>query len=184
MVSNAAVLQKLNWPAQPAINKIDTHHHLVHDFYAKAVADVGARRKDRAASVRNSDSNSSGFGFFANLPSLLDTSAALAALTYALDTLHTDGVVLFMRYGDANACLGHPSIEPIWAELHRRKAVGSIRPTHPVDTHSVNERMPQPVIDYPHETTRAAMDISRPGRGRSIPMLKSCCRMRAGRCRS
>lgn len=62
-----------------------------------------------AAELR--DRNPQRFGFFASLPSLLDTDAALSEITYALDTLHADGVTLFTRYGDSNVYLGHPSLE-------------------------------------------------------------------------
>lgn len=31
----------LQWPKQPPVNKIDTHHHIVPDFYARAVEEAG-----------------------------------------------------------------------------------------------------------------------------------------------
>ncbi|KAI9927606.1 hypothetical protein MW887_003226 [Aspergillus wentii] len=194
------------WPDQPAVNKIDTHHHFVPQFYSAAVEQAGGdpsgwptpswsplstelimnrlgvqtailfitapgacilkgqasfdlarKMNEYAAELR--DKNPQKFGFFASLPSLLDTDAALAELNYAMDTLHADGVVLFTRYGDNNTYLGHEAIEPIWAELNRRKTVVFVHPTHPVDTNKVNSRLPQPSIDYPHETTRTAMDM-------------------------
>lgn len=99
------------------------------------------------------------YGFFAALPDILDTKAALEEIRYALDELHADGVTLFTRYGDANYYLGHPDIRPIWEELDRRSAVVFIHPTHAVDTNLVNKMLPQPFIDYPHETTRTAVDL-------------------------
>lgn len=109
------------------------------------------------AKIRDSDPKR--FGFFASLPDILDTSAALEELRYALDDLRADGVTLFTRYGTANTYLGHAAIEPIWAELNKRKCVVFIHPTHPVDTNRVNSLLPQPMIDYPHETSRTAMDM-------------------------
>lgn len=76
-----------------------------------------------------------------------------------MDDLNADGVTLFTRYGRGNTYLGHPDLRPIWAELHRRRCVVFVHPTHPADTARVNPKMPQPMIDYPHETTRAAMDM-------------------------
>jgi predicted TIM-barrel fold metal-dependent hydrolase len=76
-----------------------------------------------AAELR--DRNPQRFGFFASLPSLLDTDATLSEIAYAVDTLHADGVTLFTRYGESNVYLGHRSLEPIWAELDRRKCVVS-----------------------------------------------------------
>ncbi|KAF2182324.1 amidohydrolase 2 [Zopfia rhizophila CBS 207.26] len=192
--------QVLGWPAQPVMNKIDTYHHYVPDFYAQgdpsgwptpswsstssellmkrlgiqtailsvtapgacittgqASFDLAQKLNEFGASLRHAQPEK--FGFFASLPSLLETEAALAELAYALDTLHADGITLFTRYGEDNTYLGHPSVEPIWAELNRRKAVVFIHPTHSVDTNKVNPKMPQPLIDYPHETTRTAMDM-------------------------
>ncbi|KAJ5556572.1 hypothetical protein N7494_000487 [Penicillium frequentans] len=112
------------------------------------------------------------FGFFASLPSLLDTQAALAEIAYALDTLHADGITIFSRYGPGNVYLGHALVEPIWAELDRRKCVVFIHPTHPADTTPVNPLLPQPAIDYPHETTRTAMDMIIQGTRRKYPNCK------------
>ncbi|KAH8154486.1 uncharacterized protein LAJ45_01013 [Morchella importuna] len=124
---------------------------------ARASAALARTCNLHAASIR--DSAPSTFGFFASLPSLLNTADALAEITYSLDTLHADGITLFTRYGPGNTYLGHPSLAPIWAELDRRSAVVFVHPTHAVDTTLVSPLMPQPVIDYPHETTRTAMDL-------------------------
>lgn len=105
------------------------------------------------------DEHTKNYGFFAALPDLLDTEAALAEIRFALDELEADGVTLYTRYGDGNYYLGHPKIQPIWEELNRRSAVVFIHPTHPTDTNLVNKMLPQPMIDYPHETTRTAVDL-------------------------
>jgi predicted TIM-barrel fold metal-dependent hydrolase len=99
------------------------------------------------------------FGFFAALPSLTDIPGSLAEIAYALDILKADGVTLFTRYGDGNDYLGHPHFTPIWEELNARKAIVFIHPTHPANTTWTNPLLPQPVIDYPHETTRTAVDL-------------------------
>lgn len=119
--------------------------------------DLARRMNEYSASLR--DAQPCKFGFFANLPNLLDTEATLNEIAYALDTLKADGVVLFTRYGDNNTYLGHPDLDPIWAELDRRRAVVFVHPTHPVDLNKVNPRLLQPLIDYPLETTRTAMDM-------------------------
>ncbi|KAJ5622150.1 hypothetical protein N7528_005382 [Penicillium herquei] len=136
----------------------------------QASFDLARRLNDYGAELRNKEPQT--FGFFASLPSILDTQAALAEIRYALDTLHADGVTLFTRYGTGNIYLGHPSLEPIWTELNRRKCVVFVHPTHPVDTTPVNELLPQPAIDYPHETTRAAMDMIIRGTRRKFPDCK------------
>lgn len=82
----------------------------------------------------------------------------ISEAAYALDTLHADGVTLFTRY-DGYKYLGHTDFAPLWPELNRRKAVVFVHPTHSVDTNLVNPGLPQPVIDYPHETGRTAVDL-------------------------
>lgn len=99
------------------------------------------------------------YGFFACIPTLLDAAAAQAEITYALDTLKADGVTLYTRYGAGNHYLGHPDFAATWDLLDERGAVVFVHPTHPVDTALVNGSLPQPMLDYPHETTRAAADL-------------------------
>lgn len=123
----------------------------------QARARLARQLNQYAADLRDQDPHS--FAFFVSLPNILDTDDALAEIAYGLDTLGADGVTLFTRYGDSNTYLGHPDVEPIWAELNRRRCVVFVHPTHPVDTNPVNPKLPQPAIDYPHETTRTAMDM-------------------------
>ncbi|KAB8227363.1 hypothetical protein ETB97_012740 [Aspergillus alliaceus] len=118
------------------------------------------------------DARPSQYGFFASLPSLCATQAALNEISYALDTLQADGVTLFTRYGSGHHYLGHISFRPIWAELSRRKAVVFVHPTHAADTHWVNSSMPQPIFDYPQETGRAAMDLITSGVLQAYPGCK------------
>ena len=112
---------------------------------------------DTAARIR--DTHPARYGFFATLPSLLDTDAAIAEIDRALDELGADGVTVFTRYGADNHYLGHADFAPIWAHLDAKGAVVFVHPTHAVDTRLVNAQLPQPMIDYPHETTRAAVDM-------------------------
>ncbi|THW67236.1 amidohydrolase family protein [Aureobasidium pullulans] len=180
--------------SEPRTDKIDTHHHFVPDFYARGDPsgwltpkwlpaasesimeqlgvkttilsltalgacilegqksfDLARRCNEYCSELR--DKSPRRWGFFAALPSLLNTKAALAELAYALDVLHADGVTLFTRYGTGNTYL-----------------VVFVHPTYPVDTTKVNESMPQPLIDYPHETTRTATDIA--GTRRKYPGCK------------
>ena len=120
-------------------------------------AKLARRINEFNAEVRDKDPQH--YGFFASVPSLLDTNRSLAEIYYAFDILKADGVVLMTRYGNDNHYLGHPDFVPIWDELNRRKAVVFIHPTHPVDSHLVNKTLPQPMFDYPHETGRTAADL-------------------------
>lgn len=80
-------------------------------------------------------------------------------IAYAFDVLGADGITLFTRYGDGNYYLGHRAFLPVWEELNRRHAVVFVHPTHAVDTNQVNPGLHGPAIDYPHETTRTAVDM-------------------------
>jgi predicted TIM-barrel fold metal-dependent hydrolase len=90
---------------------------------------------------------------------VLDIEGSLAEIKYALDILKADGVTLFTRYSKTNHYLGHQDFDPIWEELNRRSAVVFIHPAHPVDTNRVNPKILQPIIHYPHETTRTVLDL-------------------------
>lgn len=131
---------------------------------------LARRANEYAANLRNEDPNR--WGFFAALPSLLDTEGALTEIRYSFDVLKADGVTLFTRYGTGNQYLGHADFRPIWEELNKRKAVVFIHPTHPADTTPVNPFLPQPAIDYPHETTRTAVDLISTNTKRSYPNCK------------
>lgn len=123
-----------------------------------------------AAKLR--DSKPQSFGFFAALPSLLDVEGALAEIRYCYDELHCDGVTVFTRYGDGPYYLGYDLFKPVWAELNARKAVVFVHPTHTTDTRLVDPALPQPVLDYPHETCRTAMDLVVKNRKRENPNVK------------
>ncbi|GES58204.1 amidohydrolase family protein [Aspergillus terreus] len=136
----------------------------------QARAKLARQLNEYAADLRDKEPRS--FAFLVSLPDILDTEDALAEIAYGLDTLKADGVTLFTRYGDSNTYLGHPDVEPIWAELNRRGCVVFVHPTHPVDTNPVNSKLPQPSIDYPHETTRTAMDMITNGTRLKYPNCK------------
>lgn len=124
-----------------------------------------------AASIRDADP--ARFGFFAALPPILDdVEAAIAEIAFALDELHADGITLYTRYGPGHAYLGHADLKPVWAELDRRAAVVFIHPTHLVDTQLVSPALPQPMIDYPHETTRTTVDLITSNTVRDHPRCK------------
>jgi 6-methylsalicylate decarboxylase len=94
------------------------------------------------------------FGNFATLP-LPDIEGTLKAIEYSLDTLKADGLVLLSNYD--GQYLGDPAFETVWAELNHRKAVVFIHPAKPqIDA---IPGMPGPVLDYPFDTTRTAVQM-------------------------
>lgn len=109
----------------------------VNDYTAQLVA----RRPDR-------------FGNFATLP-LPDVEGALREVAYAFDTLEADGVVVLSNYHDRY--LGDPAFEALWAELDRRQAVVFVHPGKPAIPTMAG--IPGPIVDYPFDTTRAAVQL-------------------------
>jgi len=121
-------------------------------------ADLAQRRPDR-------------FGFFATL-ALPDVDEALTEMDRAFDELKVDGVVLMSNY--EGVYLGHPSFEAVWKELDRRGAVVYIHPAKPHIPLLLG--IPGPVIDYPFDSTRTAVDLVAAGhmtRFRSIKVILS-----------
>ncbi|WP_047244449.1 amidohydrolase family protein [Chromobacterium subtsugae] len=94
------------------------------------------------------------FGNFATVP-LPDIEGSLREIEYAFDTLQADGVVLLSNYG--GQYLGDPAFEPVWAELNRRRATVFIHPGKPAIDAIAG--MPGPLVDYPFDTTRTAVQM-------------------------
>jgi 6-methylsalicylate decarboxylase len=94
------------------------------------------------------------FGNFATLP-MQGLEGALAETEYAFDTLKVDGVVLLSTYH--GHYLGDPSFEQLWAEFDRRNAVVFVHPGKP--SIPVLDGIPGPILDYPFDTTRSALQL-------------------------
>jgi predicted TIM-barrel fold metal-dependent hydrolase len=94
------------------------------------------------------------FGLFASLP-LPDVAGAITELQYALDVLGADGVVLLTNH--RGVYLGDPAFDPLWAELDARRAVVFIHPTAP--PMAPLAAVPGPFVDFPFDTTRAAVQM-------------------------
>lgn len=122
-----------------------------------AAQKLARRCNEISATIR--DAQPDAYGFFAAVPSLIHSAAALEEIAYAFDILHADGVCLMTRYGDDNHYLGHPDFTEIWDFLDSRSAVVFVHPTVPVDRQLINKVTPQPAWDYPHETGRTAIDM-------------------------
>src|SRR6201995_4710572 len=92
------------------------------------------------------------FGGFAAL-SLPDVDAALDELAYALDVLELDGVSLMTNAG--GRYLGDPHFDPLFEELQRRGAVVFVHPTASPDPIAHSLGLPDALLDYPVDTSRA-----------------------------
>ncbi|MGW4494967.1 amidohydrolase family protein [Streptomyces sp. NPDC004376] len=94
------------------------------------------------------------FGNFATVP-LPDVEGAVTEAEYALDELGADGVVLLSNY--EGAYLGDPKYAPLWDALDCRAAVVFIHPGHPLIP--LLPDVPGPLVDYPFDTTRNAVQM-------------------------
>ncbi len=96
------------------------------------------------------------FGGFAALP-LPDVEGALRALEYGLDVLKLDGVVLFSNA--RGIYLGDTRFGPLFDELERRGAVVFVHPTSSPDPAARSLGLPDSLIDFTADTTRAVAQL-------------------------
>lgn len=96
------------------------------------------------------------FGGFAALP-LPDVDGALRELEYALDVLKLDGVILFSNA--RGIYLGDARFKPLFAELERRAAVVFVHPTASPDPAARTLGLPDSLIDFTADTTRAVAQL-------------------------
>jgi len=98
------------------------------------------------------------FGGFAALP-LPDVDGALRALEYGLDILKLDGVVLFSNA--RGIYLGDARFRPLFDELERRGTVVFVHPTSSQDAAARTLGLPDSLIDFTADTTRAVAQMHR-----------------------
>lgn len=96
------------------------------------------------------------FGGFAALP-LPDVDGALRALEYGLDVLKLDGVVLFSNA--RGVYLGDARFRPLFDELERRAAVVFVHPSASPDAAARTLGLPDSLIDFTADTTRALAQL-------------------------
>lgn len=101
------------------------------------------------------------FGLFAMLP-MPHVDAALAEIAYAFDVLHADGIGMMTSYSDK--WLGHPDFEPVFDELNRRKATVYTHPTGANCCVNLVPGVPDTVVEYGADTTRAIASLILSGR--------------------
>jgi aminocarboxymuconate-semialdehyde decarboxylase len=92
------------------------------------------------------------FGAFATLP-LPDVEGSLEQISYALDVLGLDGVSVFTNAGASH--LGDSRFERIFTELQRRAAVVFVHPAASPDPIAHTLGLPDTLLDYPVDATRA-----------------------------
>ena len=96
------------------------------------------------------------FGCFGLLP-MHDMDAAIAEARYCLETLRFHGISLFASYGEK--FLGDGAFDPLMSYLDARAAVVHIHPGLHPSSRSLDLPWPGFMIEYPFDTTRAAVNL-------------------------
>jgi predicted TIM-barrel fold metal-dependent hydrolase len=105
------------------------------------------------------------FGYWASLP-LPFVDKSLAEISYALDNLNPDGFGLLSNYH--GVYLGDSSLDPVFAELDRRRAKVFIHPTGPCVSATCEQgpvrasplkQFPDPMFEYLLDTTRCVINL-------------------------
>jgi aminocarboxymuconate-semialdehyde decarboxylase len=109
------------------------------------------------------------FGAFATLP-LPDVGGALEAIAYAFDELALDGVSLLSNAG--GTYLGDGRFDAVFAELQRRAAVVFVHPNASPDPIAHTLGLPDALLDYPVDTSRAIAKLHYSGTFTRTPAVK------------
>lgn len=121
-------------------------------YFGDKTAAIGLARRCNDYLAELIQSHPGRFAGLAALP-LPDVDAALAETEYALDTLGLDGIGLLSNVDGRYA--GHADVEPLFAELDRRGAVVFVHPTYPPRSETQALNIPETVMEFMFETTRA-----------------------------
>ncbi|MGI4827653.1 MAG: amidohydrolase family protein, partial [Janthinobacterium lividum] len=106
------------------------------------------------------------FGLLTALPTD-DPEAALAEVDRAYADLHTDGFAVTCRYNDVY--LSDPKLDPLWAELDRRRAVVFAHP----DAYAPGVMgRPSALMEVAFETARTFTDMLYAGTFRRFPNVR------------
>lgn len=109
------------------------------------------------------------FGFFGVLPDWQDVEGTCAEIDFLFaEQKLCSGVGAYTTYGDRLP--GHESFGPIWQKLQGYGALVFLHPTGlDLSPKFIGGFLPQPIVDYPLATTRAAVDLVFTGTMRSCP---------------
>ena len=96
--------------------------------------------------------------------------ASLEEMSYALDVLKLDGIVVFTNSN--GVYLGDPVLEPVFAELERRNAVVYVHPNPSPDAVAHTLGLPDNLLDFPTDTNRAVAQMHYTNRFARTPNVK------------
>lgn len=134
--------------------------------------DAAARRLARACNAYAAQlvaDHPGRFGMFATLP-LPDIEGSLREIEYGLDVLGADGVCMLTNYGQK--WLGDPHFAPVFEELNRRKALVYTHPVAIACCVNLVPDIPDVVIEYGTDTTRAIASLVFSGAAARYPDVR------------
>lgn len=141
------------------------HIHFGDDHAAKVLA--RKVNEDGAELVRKYPGR---FGLLASLP-LPDIDASLKEMQYALDVLHADGFTL--PTNSQGVYLGDRRLDPVFAELNKRKAIVTLHPTTPgAVPENILEDLPMPLVEFFFDTTRTIINMILKGTLKRFPDIR------------
>jgi 6-methylsalicylate decarboxylase len=106
---------------------------------------------------------------FACLP-LPDIDASLEEVSYAIDVLGLDGLVVFTN--SRGVYLGDAALEPVFEELDRRNSVVFVHPNQSPDAAAHSLGLPDNLLDFPTDTNRAVAQMHYTNRFARTPNVK------------
>jgi 6-methylsalicylate decarboxylase len=139
------------------------------NFGDRNAAKILARRvnEDGAELVRKYPDR---FGLLASLP-LPDIENSIEEIQYAVDILRADGFTL--PTNTRGVYLGDTSLDPIFEELNKRKAVVVLHPNKPGSVpENVVEGLPIPWMEFFFDTTRTITNLILQGTLKRFPDIK------------
>jgi predicted TIM-barrel fold metal-dependent hydrolase len=122
---------------------------------------------DFAASMISKQPNR--FGALASVP-MPNVDDAIEEVSYALDVLKLDGVVLFTNA--QGIYLGDPRMKPFFKELQRRRTTVFVHPNASPDPVAHQLGLTDNLIDFPGDTTRAIAQLHYGGTFAETPDVK------------
>jgi 6-methylsalicylate decarboxylase len=143
--------------AQPGVNFLSANEaasfaRRVNDYAAELIAQHPRR-----------------FGSFGLLP-MHDIDAAISEARYCLETLRFEGISLFASYDEK--FLGDSWFDPLMSYLDSCKAVVHIHPGLHPSSRSLTLPWPGFMIEYPFDTTRAAVNLLFSGALERFPNIR------------
>jgi predicted TIM-barrel fold metal-dependent hydrolase len=109
------------------------------------------------------------FGCFGLLP-MHDINAAIAEARYCLETLRFEGISLFASYGEK--FLGDAAFDPLLRYLDGHNTLVHVHPSLHPSSKSLDLPWPGFMIEYPFDTTRAAVNLLFSGALERFPNIR------------